>query len=339
MVCSELSRRQLLQLVASIGLIPCGLGAELTRGMDREDARDPHKTRMSLHPFALSDVTLLSGPFKDAMQRDAIYLLKLDPDRFLYYFRLTAGLEPKAPVYGGWETQVGRMLGHYMSACAMMYASTRDHRFSGRVTYIVSQIRECQRANGDGYVGGIPEGKRIFAELAAGRVEVDRGRLNGVHAPWYMMHKLLAGLRDAYMYCANDDAKDSLIRLSDWTCKLLMNLSDSQFQKMLECECGGMNEVLADAYGLTGDHKYLVVAQRFNRRGLIDPLDEKQDDLARLHANTQLAELVGLARLFEVSGRSDFRIGSVFFWEEVAWKRSYVTGGNSDHEHFFPIGQ
>lgn len=354
MAYSELSRRQLMQFLVSIGFIPCGLETALGHGLDSADATQLHNARMSVQPFGLSDVTLLDGPFNDAMQRDADYLLKLDPDRFLYYFRLTAGLKPKAPVYGGWEAQVGRMLGHYVSACAMMYASTRDSRFSERITYIVNEIQGCQHANGNGYVGGIPEGKRVFSELEAGKVDVDRGRLNGVHAPWYMMHKLFAGLRDAYLYCGNENAKTSLIGLSDWACDLLRGLDEPRFQKMLESEYGGMNEVLADVYGLTGDRKYLIVAERFNENAVLDPLMRREDDLCGLpgdtelaklmgrstglHANTQLAKLVGLARLFEVTDKRDFRIGSNFFWEEVARKRSYVTGGNSDNEHFFPIG-
>jgi hypothetical protein len=344
-----------MRLLVSAGFFPSGLRTAFSSGLAGEWASESCNAQTRVKPFELSDVTLLDGPFKAAMQRDANYLLKLDPDRFLYYFRLTAGLEPKAPVYGGWEANVGRMLGHYMSACAMMYASTRDNRFSGFVTYVVSQIRECQHANGNGYVGGIPEGKRLFTEVAAGTIEVDKGRLNGVHAPWYMMHKLFAGLRDAYLYCNSDDAKLSLIGLSDWTCKLLTNLSNSSFQKMLECEYGGMNEVLGDVYALTGDRKYLVLAERFNQKAVLDPLIHREDDLCGLpgdtqlatlvgratglHANTELAKMVGVARLYEVTGRRDFQVGCIFFWEEVAWKRSYVTGGNSDSEHFFPIGE
>lgn len=333
-----LNRRQLLQLFASISLIPRGVGRAFGRRTAKEGTSDSINALMEVHPFALSDVTLLSGPFKEAMQRDGAYMLKLDPERFLYYFRMTAGLEPKAPVYGGWEKQVGRMLGHYLSACSMMYASTGDKRFSGRVGYIVDQIGECQRANGNGYVGGIPESKRLFAEIAAGKIEADHGRLNGVHAPWYMMHKLMAGLRDAYLYSNNTEAKQTLVKLADWTYNLLKDLQVSQFQKMLLCEPGGMNEVLADVYELTGDRKYVVLAQRFNRKVVIDPLMGRKDDLTGLHANTQLAALVGLARIFEVTGRKNFGAGSIFFWEEVARKRSYVIGGSSDHEHFFPIG-
>ncbi|MGD0326865.1 MAG: beta-L-arabinofuranosidase domain-containing protein [Terriglobia bacterium] len=332
------SRRELLQLAAGMVFIPEISGKAMGRGTDADRLDDLQVVRMKASPFALEDVTLLDGPFKEAMQRDGAYLLKLDPDRFLYYFRVTAGLQSKAPIYGGWEAHVGRMLGHYLSACSMMYASTRDQQFLGRVTYVVSQIGECQRANGDGYVGGIPEGKRLFIQIAAGEIEADRDGLNGVHAPWYMMHKLFAGLRDAHLYCGSKEAKGLLMGLADWACKLLANLSDAQFQKMLACEHGGMNEVLADVYALTGDRKYLVLAERFNHKAVLDPLMRRQDDLTGLHANTQLAKLVGLARLFEVTGKRNFRTGAMFFWEEVAWKRSYVTGGDSDHEDFFPIG-
>lgn len=332
------SRRQLLQFVAGMGFISGVSGRAIGRETDADGLDDLQCARMKASPFALEDVTLLDGPFKDAMQRAGAYMLKLEPDRFLSYFRVTAGLQSKGPTYGGWEAHVGRMLGHYLSACSMMYASMRDEQFLARVTYMVSQIGECQRANGDGYVGGLPEGKRLFSQIAAGEIEADHNGLNGVHAPWYMMHKLFAGLRDAHLYCSSKEAKGVLIGLSDWACKLLANLPDDQFQKMLNCEYGGMNEVLADVYALTGDRKYLFLAERFNQEAVLDPCMHREDDLNGLHANTQLAKVLGLARLFDVTGKRNFRTGSTFFWEEVARKRSYVMGGDSDNEHFFPIG-
>lgn len=330
------SRRQLLKLVAGMGLVS---GNAIAGAADTVRPNGLPYARMKASPFALKDVTLLDGPFKEAMQRNGAYLLKIDPDRFLYFFRVTAGLPPKAPAtYGGWETKVGRMLGHYLSACSMIYASTGDKQYLERVNYIVSQIGECQRANGDGYVGGIPAGKKLFSQLAGGEVETGHGLLNGVHAPWYMMHKLFAGLRDAHLYGESAEAGTVLMELADWACKVLSNLSDEQFQKMLTTEYGGMNEVLADVYALSGDRKYLVLAERFNQGSVLDPLIHRQDDLNGLHANTLLAKMLGPARLYEVTSQSKFRTSANFFWEEVATKRSYVTGGNSEGEMFFPIG-
>jgi len=138
-------------------------------------------------PFPLQNVRLLDGAFKRAMERDAEYLLELKPDRLLSWYRKEAGLEPKAPAYGGWEKQTiaGHSLGHYLSACSLMYASTGDERFSERVRYIVEELRECQRAHGDGYVGAMPGGKAALERMAAGEIEAKPFDLNGIWVPFY----------------------------------------------------------------------------------------------------------------------------------------------------------
>src|SRR5689334_6731782 len=155
-----------------------------------------------LTPFDLRDVRLLDGPFRDAQERNARYLLSLEPERMLHNFRVNAGLTPKAPVYGGWESEEpwvgirchGHTLGHYLGAVAMMHASTGDRRFAERATYIVSELRACQQARGDGLVCAFPDGARPLDDAVAGR------RFAGV--PWYTMHKIFAGLRDAHVHAA-----------------------------------------------------------------------------------------------------------------------------------------
>jgi DUF1680 family protein len=332
-----INRRQMLSRAAALGA--AALSPPSPRPLAAPTHSEDPPAALRAHPFELRDVRLLDGPFKDAMQRDRAYLLKLDFDCFLSYFRETAGLKPNAPAYGGWEAKVGRMLGHYLSACSMMYASTGDGQFLERGNYIVNQLEECQHANGNGYVGGIPDGKRLFAELAKGKVELGDSSLNGVHAPWYMMHKEFAGLRDAYLLCGSTKAKRVLTRLADWACSVGAGMDDEQFQRMLECEYGGMSEVLADASAITGDSKYLKLAERFNHRAVLDSLMSREDRLDGLHANTQIPKLIGLARQYELTGDQRLLTGATFFWEQVTQKRSYAIGGNSDDEHFFPIGE
>src|SRR6185369_9205690 len=108
-----------------------------------------HPVALGAQPFRLTAVRLLDGPFKDAQERNGKYLLSLDPDRMLHNFRVNAGLAPKAPVYGGWESVAtwadirahGHTAGHYLTACALMYAATGDERMKQRVDYIAGELR------------------------------------------------------------------------------------------------------------------------------------------------------------------------------------------------------
>src|SRR5471030_1864196 len=120
-------------------------------------AQAPTAVVPAARPFPLGDVQLLDGPFKRAMDRNADYLLSLEPDRLLHSFRSTAGLVPKASSYGGWELTglAGHTLGHYLTAISQQYAATGDERFLRRITYIVSELALCQAAFGDGYVGAL----------------------------------------------------------------------------------------------------------------------------------------------------------------------------------------
>ena len=172
------------------------------------NAQTPDRIQREAQEFRLEDVRLLDGPFKNAMMRDAAYLLRLDADRLLSGFRKEAGLKPKAEAYGGWEsmTIAGHSLGHYLSACALMFASTGDARFRDRVNYIVDELEACQRANGNGYVAAIPNGKKIFQEVSAGDIRVKPFDLNGGWVPWYTLHKLFAGLLDVNRYVQNTKA-------------------------------------------------------------------------------------------------------------------------------------
>lgn len=286
--------------------------------------------------FRLEDVRLLAGPFKHAMTRDAEYLLRLDANRLLSGFRKEAGLKPKAEVYGGWEsmTIAGHSLGHYLSACAFMFASTGDVRLRERVNYIVAELEECQRANGNGYVAAIPNGKKIFQEVSAGDIRVKPFDLNGGWVPWYTLHKLFAGLLDVDRHFNNAKALSIAVKLADWADSTVAKLTEEQFQRMLDCEHGGMNEVLAELYARTGNQKYLQLSRRFHHKVVLDPLAQREDRLQGLHANTQIPKLIGLARRYELTADAADKTAAEFFWERVVHHHSYVNGGHSDGERF-----
>ena len=290
--------------------------------------------------FPLDRVRLLDGPFKDAQEVDRKHLLVHDVDRLLAPFRAEAGLKPRAPQYGNWESSGlgGQTAGHYLSAISMMHAATGDAELKRRIDYMVGELAECQKANGNGYVGGVPESKEVWPEVAAGKLKVTGFGLNDRWVPWYNLHKTYAGLRDAHLIGGNAQAKAVLIGMADWCDALLARLSDEQVQQMLAAEHGGMNEVLADVSAITGDAKYLRLARRFSHRAILDPLAAGRDDLTGKHANTQIPKVVGFRRIAALDGGGDdaFRRAAVFFWENVTMRRSVAIGGNSVGEHFHP---
>ncbi len=290
-------------------------------------------------PFELKDIQLLDGPFKHATELNIQSLLNYQPDRFLAKFRSEAGLQPKAEHYHGWEdnTIAGHSLGHYLSACALMYKTTGDERFLDRVNYIVAELDTCQQANGDGYIGAFPNGKHILEdEVAKGNIRAQGFDLNGIWVPFYTEHKVMAGLFEAYDLCGNTKALEINRRFADWLYTIVSGLNDEQIQKMLHCEHGGINESLAELYAKTGDEKYLKMSRIFHHKAILDPLSNGIDILPGKHANTQIPKLVGLARRYELTGDSTDRKTAEFFWDRVVNHHSYVTGGHCNHEYFGP---
>ncbi|MCK4826305.1 glycoside hydrolase family 127 protein, partial [bacterium] len=265
----------------------------------------PEVVTFRVLPFELTEVHLLDGPFKHATELNVKSLLNYEPDRLLARFRTEAGLEPKAEHYLGWEdnTIAGHSLGHHLSACALMYQTTNDQRFLDRVNYIVDELGICQEADGEGYIGAIPDGKKIFEEqIAKGDIRSRGFDLNGLWAPYYTMHKVMAGLRDAYHLCSNKKALGIEKQFADWIETVVAGLYDEQVQKMLHCEHGGINEVLADLFADTGDEKYLKLSRTFYHKEIFEPLLRGEDILPGKHANTQIPKLIGLARLYELTG-------------------------------------
>ena len=251
------------------------------------------------YAFALRDVRLLDSPFKKAMDLDVAYIMSLDMDRLLSRFRQFAGLKPKAPEYGGWESQTisGHTLGHYLTALAKLYESTSDERVKDRIATIVGELQACQKAWGSGFVGGFPRSKEVFAEIKAGNIRTAGFDLNGLWVPWYVQHKLYIGLIDAYYATGDERIKPILTGSTDWAWDAVGGLNDEQFQRMLNCEHGGINEAFAEIYALTGYGKALTLAERFYHKRILDPLAQKKDILTGIHGNTNFPKLIGLARL------------------------------------------
>ena len=286
--------------------------------------------------FPLADVRLKPGPFLDAQTTDLNYLMALEPDRLLAPFLREAGLEPRKPSYGNWESTGldGHMGGHYLSALALMYASTGDGEVLRRLDYFVAELKRAQQANGDGYVGGIPGGRQAWRDIAAGKLEADNFSVNGKWVPWYNLHKVYAGLRDAWRYAGNDEARAMLVQLSDWALGLTSRLSEQQMQQMLRSEHGGMNEIFADVAQMTGERKYMDLALRFSHQAILDPLAKGEDKLTGLHANTQIPKVIGFKRIADLTRREDLDKAAKFFWQTVVEHRTVAIGGNSVREHF-----
>ena len=307
--------------------------------------------------FPLGDVTLLDGPLKKARDLNIETLLKYDVDRLLAPYRKEAGLEPRAKTYPNWDGLDGHVGGHYLTAMAMN-AATGNEECRRRMEYMISELQLCADANvknhpdwGKGYVGGMPNSERIWSNFKKG----DFGVYFGSWTPFYNLHKMYAGLRDAWLYCGNEQAKTLFLGFCDWATDLTAGLSDAQMERMLDNEHGGMNEVLADAYAITKEPKYLFAATRFSHRRLLTPMSQRQDCLDNMHANTQVPKVVGFERISELANlypmkhcwladNGDKICGSTnfepyheaanYFWDIVTGERSLAFGGNSRREHF-----
>ncbi len=290
-------------------------------------------------PFEISDVKLLEGPFLHATELNKKVLLNYEPDKLLAKFRIEAGLEPKAEHYGGWEgeTLAGHSLGHYLSACAIMYNTSGDSTFLKRVNYIVDELNKCQQNSGSGYLGAVPGAKKVFEnEVAKGDIRSRGFDLNGIWAPIYTQHKILAGLLDAYKLCGNETALETARKFADWMNSYMSQMNNDQVQLMLNCEYGGINEALANLYAFTKEEKYLELARKYYHEQILKPLSKGKDILQGKHANTQIPKLIGLARIYELTGDTTEQKTASFFWDRVVDHHSYVTGGNCDHEYFGP---
>ncbi len=306
-----------------------------TRPMSR--ALTP-KIRAVAAPLPLTAVRLTGGPLKRAQERDAEYLLSLDPDRMLSFYRTRAGLPKKAEPYGGWDGEgrqlTGHIAGHHLSAVSYMYAATGDARFKQRADYIVNELKIVQDAHKNGYVGAIMNGEEAFNDLARGTIRSAAFDLNGLWSPWYTLHKTFAGLRDAYRHTGNRTALDVETRFAQWAERILSHLDDAQTQKMLGTEFGGMNEVLADLYADTGDKRWLDLSYHFEYRAVVDPWKHFEDDLDGLHGNATIPKAIGSLSRFISTGDLDDGLAASFFWECVVRHHTFASGGDGKDEYF-----
>ncbi len=289
-------------------------------------------------PLPLSSVRLTGGPLKAAQDSDATYLLALEPDRMLAYYRVVAGLPQKAEPYGGWDggkrNLTGHIAGHYLSAVSYMYASTGNAAFKDRADYIVKELKEVQDKNGDGYLGALENGRRCFDAVARGEIKSGGFDLNGEWSPWYTLHKTYAGLHDAFKFTGNRTALEVEIKYGQWAEGILSKLNDAQIQKMLNTEFGGMNETFADLYAETGDQRWLEMSWKFHHRSFIDPLTRHIDNLGGKHGNTSIPQLIGVAARYSYTGNAGDLMAASFFWDRVVQHHTYCTGGHGQNEYF-----
>jgi uncharacterized protein len=286
--------------------------------------------------FPLNQVKLTGGPWLNSQEKTEKYLLTLEPERLLHNFRVNAGLEPKAPIYGGWENAglAGHSLGHYLTACVQAYTASGDSKYKAKIDAVVAGLKECQAARPDGLIEAIPDGDKAWAEIKVGNIRSGGFDLNGMWSPWYTHHKVFMGLIDAYTVLGNKDALVAAEKFADWAIYITKDLTEEQWAKMLRCEYGGMNEAMAKLYDITGKEKYLTLAHKFYDKPNLDPLAQGVDKLAGTHSNTQIPKVIGLATLTETKNGGDYTKSVNFFWDTVVHHHSFVIGGNSDHEYF-----
>src|SRR6266581_7347266 len=329
---SKLSRRNFITTVgvaAGSTLLPKVLQAQdpVVNTTYKDGKRvSREKVAWKVRPFPMKQVRLGKGPCTAAMEADRQYLHSLPPDRLLHTFRINAGMQSSAQPLGGWEAPDCELRGHYagghyLSACALMYAACGDEDLKSNAASVVDGLAKCQAALKSGYLSAFPI--EFFDRLR------ERQR---VWAPFYTIHKIMAGLLDMYVYCGNEQALDMAQKMAGWVAGYTGSLSYEHMQRVLGTEFGGMGEVLSNLYAVTGKEYYLEVAQRFDKKQFFDPLAEHRDELKGLHVNTHIPQVIAAARYYELTGDRRYRDIAEYFWDEVVSERSYCTGGTSNGE-------
>ena len=305
--------------------------------------RELERQLLRARPVPLDRVRLTGGPLKHAQEITAAYLMALQPDRMLAYYRQRAGLAQKAEPYTGWDgggrNLTGHIAGHYLSAVSLMFQATGDTRFKDRAGYLVRELDVVQRKHGDGYLGALEGLPEAFAALSRGEIRSGAFDLNGLWSPWYTLHKTYAGLRDAYRYTSNTRALQIESNFAAWAERVLQPLSEAQVQKMLLTEFGGMNEIMVDLYADTGDKRWLALSRRFEHHAFTEPLKRHQDNLSGKHGNCQIPKLIGSAARYGYTGDMDDIVAASFFWDRVVRHHSYASGGHGLNEYFGPPDQ
>jgi uncharacterized protein len=276
-------------------------------------------------PFALGQVRLTAGPLHDAQEWNRDYLHRLSADRLLHNFRVTAGLPSTAQPLGGWEKPDcevrGHFAGHFLSACGLMHASTGDAELKAKGDMMVAELAKCQAKLGGGYLSAFPT--ELFD-----RVKVRKK----VWAPYYTLHKVMAGLLDMHLHCGNKQALEVVEGIAGWVDAWSAPIPEAQMQKILGEEYGGMNEVLYNLAAVTGNERWAKAGDRFTKKWFFNPLALRRDELRGLHVNTHVPQVIGAARRYELTGDVRFHDVADYFWYEVTGARCYATGGTSNGE-------
>jgi uncharacterized protein len=277
-------------------------------------------------PFAMKDVRLGPGSFSAAADANRRYLKTLPTNRLLHTFRITAGIPSNAQPLGDWEKPDCELRGHftgghYLSACALAFASSGDDELKHNGDVMVAELAKCQAAHKNGYLSAFPV--ELFDRLRDGV---------NVWAPYYTLHKIMAGHLDMYTLAGNQQALDTLVKMADWVRGWADPLSEQQMQRILNVEYGGMGEVLCNLYAVTGKKDHLRLAERFDKRLFLDPLAAHRDELKGLHVNTHIPQVIAAARYYELTGSKRHWNVADYFWNEVTSERSYCTGGTSNGE-------
>jgi uncharacterized protein len=389
------THRKHLGCVAGFAVGALALGLAFTAVAQTNDIQP---VTLEAEPLPLDAVRLTSGPLQHAQELDAKYLLELQPDKMLFFLRQRAGLPAKTDSgYGGWDGAgrqlTGHIAGHYLSAISYMYAATGNPEFKKRADYIVSELKEIQDKQGDGYIGAllanppraggrgargagatnalaggtnaatggtnaaagnrrgrapaeVVDGKEQFEAIAKGDIRSGGFDLNGMWSPWYVEHKIFAGLRDAYHYTGNKDALAVETKFAGWVETIIGNLTEAQLQGtpggngarrtpgMLDTEFGGMNEVLADLYHDTTDLRWLALSDRFEHKAIVNPLAAHNDILGGKHGNTTIPKMLGELSRYVYTGNKTDGDAAKFFWNQVVDHHSYATGGHGHNEYF-----
>ncbi len=338
---SRLSRRNFIVGAAAVAgtslLRTPGLGAvvrDIIQGPVVNSAQvtgqkvNRERVAWAAEPFPMKQIKLLPGTFQKFADINRRYLNSLPTDRLAHTFRLTSGITSTAEPFGGWEKPDVELRGHftgghYLSAVALNYASTGDEDLKKKGDALVAILAQCQAANKNGYLSAFPE--EFFDRL--------RERVR-VWAPFYTIHKIMAGLLDMYVHTNNAQALDVVQKMAGWTDLYTGPLPYEHMQRILGTEYGGMGEVLCNLYAVTGNPNYLGIAHRFDKKVFFDPLAEHRDELRGLHVNTHIPQVIAAARTYELTRDTRYRDIAQYFFDEVVAERSYCTGGTSDGEHW-----
>jgi DUF1680 family protein len=282
---------------------------------------------MTLKPFEPSQIKILDEQLLASREANGRYLLELEPDRLLWAFRQNAGLPTPGEPYGGWEAPTcevrGHFIGHYLSGCALMWAYTGDDRFRERGSLMVAEFTKCQEALNSGYLSAYPE--TFFDRLESLK--------DLPWAPYYTLHKIMAGLFDQYQYANNTQALEILKGMAGWLSKRIEKYSPEEVNHILaHTEEGGTCEALWNLYGVTRDPAHQALADKFEKRSFLDPLAQGEDNLTGRHGNTHIPLVVAAIRRYELTGEKHYLELAQFFWDRVVRARTYATGGTTNAE-------